>query len=224
MKANPMTSMNMTRRATLAGTVAVAAVAAAPVIAKGETADRSTWTRAVRRLELANSECERIGAAHSAASDAAEAACPYRPEFFKRYGLGRSSDERARERNVQNATFQLCIERGRTIAAAEGAPRKLTQAECVQINKDADAIVAEFDAWCADRDAAHDRFNCDAWERRFDAILDKCHSAREALIATPAPDHGALLVKFQIVAALMEGESGLARVKALEADAQRLAA
>jgi hypothetical protein len=205
----------------------VPATAFIPTASKASTrpVSRAAWDTRLGRLQAIQAEYDEINAAHSAAFDAAEAECPREEEFFRRYNLGCYDDKaRGRERNERTAAWAIYSERLAALVRSGSERRNLTDEEIEEAKRDAEKVVDRFDAWCTARDEAHDRHHCDQWERRFDALFDRRYKAQEAVLATPAPDQTALLVKFDILTAMMDGEQDLSRVELLQADARRFAA
>src|SRR4051794_16626258 len=96
--AAPAAREGLSRRSAMTMLSAAAAAAPAvgflpafPVSAAVVTAlppDHHAWDFALARLRSVEAEYQRFSPLHSAAFDAAEAECPYRRDFFSRYGLG----------------------------------------------------------------------------------------------------------------------------------------
>lgn len=216
MKADPMTSMNLTRRAALAATVAAASLAGVPASATilALPADRSAWDRAVALLKEADAALERMDAVYTPAHEAAEAACPYQKEFFTRYHLGSGI---SRDSNFRSAHMNLVIER------AKGRPN-LTAEEAKAIAADANRIVDEFETWSKRREIAFRGY--DEIEKRFDTLVDERADARQAVIDTAAPDPAAMLFKMELVSEIMRecGAEDAESVAAIRNDARRLLA
>jgi hypothetical protein len=187
--------------------------------------DGSPWNAAVARLNRVQAEYARVDGPHTAAFDAAEAACPRQGEFFSRFGLGYHSDPvHGRERNERAAHEALYRERLQQLLRSNSDRRYLTDEEVDQAKLDAKKIVDEFDEHCRRRDEAHELYNCDEWEERFDAITDKRWEAQRALLMAAAPDQDAVLTKLELLAEIMEGEQDQERVIAIRDDMRRLLA
>jgi hypothetical protein len=203
----------MNRREVIIGIGLAGATAAAPIAGAtlAKAADRSEWNKAVARLKAVKAEYERVSAHSSATHDVAEASCPYRREFFSRYGLGATWD---RERNVRAAQRNIMIER------AKG--QRLTADEAKQATADAYHVVDDFEGWCARRDEAFREHH--AWEERFDALADKRLSAQEAVLSIEAPDHEALLFKIELLAGMLNEAAveDADRLNMIRTDARRL--
>ncbi len=175
------------------------------------SARTDAWASAVTHMEQAEAEYARVASGYSAAIAAADADCPPTDEYWKRYGLnaGRSRDELYR-----TAHMSLCIER------ATGPNRSDEDVEA--LGRDANSVVDEFLSYQERREQAMRLHDIDAWEDRHDTACDRRHDAREAVLRTDAPDEAALLVKFDILTDMMDGEDSQARVVQLRADARRL--
>lgn len=162
----------ISRRQALAGIGLAGATAAVPItgasVAKAATADRSAWNKAVAWLKATEAEYSRVHARYSEAHDAAEAACPRRDEFFSRYGLGCGL---SRERNFRAAHITIVNER------VDERRRRLSSEEAKQATADGYRVVDDFETWLACRDEAFREH--DAWESRFDAVVDKRATAQE---------------------------------------------
>lgn len=208
---------NISRRQTLVGIGLAGATAIVPVagatIAKAAQGDRSTFDAAVARLRLADAELQQLDAALTSAHDAAEAACPRMDEFFKRYGLGAGWSY---DRNYRAAHMSLVIERSKG--------RHSTPQEAKQISADAYRVVDDFETYCARRDEAFRGY--DKLENRFDAVVDERSNARNDLLDTPAPDQAAMLVKIELLAAILDEVSSedAESIAAVRNDARRLLA
>jgi hypothetical protein len=180
---------------------------------------RVAWDRAIDDLRGVEEEYARVNPQHTAAFEAAEADCPRESEFFSRYNLGCYEDEgKGRVRNFRAARIALVTERCRELG------RLLTDTEAQEAAAEAERVVSEFDAWAKRRDEAHERHQCDMWETRFDALVDKRWAAQQAVINAEAPDLNAMLVKLELLASVMDGEVDQARVAAIRDDARRLLA
>lgn len=207
-------AMNM--MTAVAAVPAVSMVPMAPAMASLK-ADRTAWDRAVAHLRAAQSEYERIDPLRSAAFEAAEAECPRRAEFFSRYNLGCYDDqEKGREWNFAAAHITVVTERTAALR------RALTPEEAKDATAQAKRIVDEFDDWVRRRGRAHARHDCEALEARFNAVVDRHYDAQDALLATEAPDHAAVLAKLEILVSMMDGQDDQKRVVAIRDDARRL--
>lgn len=206
----------LSRRQTLVGIGLAGATAVIPLagasIAKAAQADRSAWNAAVARLKAVQEQFARIDGNLRALHDAAEAACPRRDEFFRRYGMGCGW---SRQRNFRAAQMALVMER------AEGGA-VLTKPAAERVTAEAYRVVDDFETWCARHDEAFREY--DALEERFDAIVDERSRAQEVVIATPAPDDDALLFKIELLSAMMTEAAAedADRLGAVHADARRL--
>lgn len=207
---------NISRRQTLVGIGLAGATGLVPIagasIAKAAQPDRSAWNAAVARLKAVQEQFARIDGTLRALHDAAEAACPRRDEFFRRFGMGSGW---SRQRNFQAAQMAIVIER------TEGGA-VLSRAAAEQATADAYRVVDDFETWCARHDEAFREYN--AMEERFDAIVDERSRAQEAVLATPAPDSDALLFKIELLSAMMTEAAAedAHRLDAVHADARRL--
>jgi hypothetical protein len=201
---------------------AMTAVAAVPAFALSEPVharfvplgSRSAWDRAAARVQELQAEYDRVNPQHSAAFDAAEAECPREEVFFRRYKLGCNF---SREENLRAAHQAVVLERvcvlGRSLRNGK---------EAAEAREEAIRIVDRFDDWRKRYTKAHERHDCDAWEERYNAVVDRRYEAQDALIAMKAPDHAAVLLKLEILAERMDGEDSQEYVEAVRDDMRRL--
>lgn len=180
---------------------------------------RAAWDQAVAHLRLVEEEFAHMSAQHTAAFEAAQAACPREAEFFSRYGLGCwENEDKGRALNLGAARAAVIRERCRDLG------RMLTAEEDQHATAAAEHVVTSFDEWRKRYEEAHKRHHCDLWQERFDAVVDKRWSAQQAVIDAEAPDLQALLVKLEILIGMMDGQEDLGRVIAIREDARRLVA
>jgi hypothetical protein len=83
----------------------------------------------------------------------------------------------------------------------------LTAKEGEEATAEAIRVVDRFEAWCIRRDEVHAQHDCDLWEKRFNALVDKRWKAQLAVIHAPAPDFDAVRVKLELLAAMMLGDT-----------------
>lgn len=181
--------------------------------------DRAAWDRAVAYLRAVQAEYDLINPQHTAAFGAAEAICPREGEFYSRYGLGWYEEEATgRERNFYAARTTVVAERSRDLG------RALTLDEAKKAAAEARGAVDQFEAHLKRRDEVHAQYDCDGWENRFDAVVDRRWKAQNAVLRTKAPDQEAMLFKLELLAGIMDGEQDQQRVIAIRDDARRLLA
>lgn len=136
--------------------------------------------------------------AHDAADEAAEAALPRVDGFFDEYRLGMSMKRDAVE-------FHLQLYNTRERVA--GKP---------QI--DIAATAEEFERYRREHEAIARRFRVKELDQRCQQCLPTYRSARDALMAVPAPDQAALLIKMEIATVPLDEE----HAESALADARRL--
>lgn len=153
---------------------------------------------ALADYQRAHSEFDRLWALHSAAAEAWFCECPRQDEYFDEHKLGIGM---SRERVIQRLQINAII---------KGADPE-------------DPAIATI----ADAFMAYQNRNADAKDRLgVDRLEDKASDygeaeffpARERLMATPAPDTAALLLKLEIAAVSTDGD----HIESVLADARRL--
>lgn len=190
----------MNRRDVLIGIgvagVSAATPAAGAAIAKA--ADRSAWNTALAHYQRAHAEFERLWSMHEAAENACERECPRIASFFDKDKLGIGM---SRERVIERLRFNHWATGE---AGDEGALRQRAD---------------EFMAYQEHHERVRKLHRVDEWEEQASAY-GKAHyfPARAALMAVPAPDTDALVVKIGIAAGAYEDDF----VKSCHTDAKRL--
>lgn len=204
---------NLSRRQALAG-IALGGAAAVVPLSGAIAADRSAWNKAVAELRTADAVALGIGDQMSAAHDIADAACPRNEEFFRRYDMGCGFSS---TRNFERAHRRIVMERTKS-------GKILTLAEAKQATADACRVVDDFETWTARHAEVFAEY--DRLETQHDAAHDARWNARDALLATPAPDQDALLFKVELLSDIMRecATEDANRIGLISADARRLLA
>lgn len=184
--------MKMTRRTALGAAMAATVVASAPVCALALSPERSAWNAALTNFRAVSAAYDAAIERHAAAENAAALLRPSGDKFFMRdgYNLGMGM---TRERVVDRLSW-TCPE------------------------ADAEAVADDFMAYqerCGQASLACGEPQADA---AVNALLEPYGAAREALMAVPAPDMAALIVKLEIAAHWTDDEFTAAAL----ADARRL--
>lgn len=189
---------NPTRRETLVGIAlcgATAAIAPATALAlPAPNIDRNAWNVALAEYRQANAAFDEAIARHEQAEELAGAACPREGIYFDEYNLGMGT---SRER-VISALGWYQVSSGKPINAGQ--------------------IADDFMAYQARHEATNKRFGVKALDADANAQKPRYFAAREALMAVPAPDTDALLMKFQIATISLDDEF----LESALADANRL--
>lgn len=191
----------MNRREVLIGIGVASATAAVPIAGANlaKATDRSAWNAALSRYQRTNAEFERLWSLHDKAEVACERDCPRVDRYFDAYKLGFGM---GRDR------VECFLRLYNTGARLNGKPQL-----------DTAATADEFMAYQEHHQGIRKLHRVDAWEKEA-SDYGQAHyfPARTALMAVPAPDTDALLVKIGIAAEAYDDEF----MECCYADAKRL--
>lgn len=189
----------MNRRDVLRGTGVVGAAVVVPVggSALVRASDRAAWTTAYARFQAVNAEYDRRIAAEEKAGEAVDAACPRIDRYFDEYNLGFGM---SRETALGNAEYSVAAR----AADAAGAGDPMTDAQIKALYKECPRVVDEFMAYQERHEEACRLYGLKALQEQVTAYRATYFEARDALMAVPAPDADALLVKMEIASTWLD--------------------
>lgn len=137
------------------------------------------WDEAFGRFAEIDAAFDEAIERHTAADEAADVEVPREDRFFDEYNLG------------------MGMSRERVLDALRSYGWRAGEAV------DEPAILAEFEDYQARVRAANKRHRVEELDAKVDELREPWREAREALMAVPAPDQAALLVKLEV--ALISG-------------------
>ena len=183
----------------ISSAAAVPALAyATPLTAHATQTDRLEWHNAYARFKAVNAEYDQRIAAEEAAIELVHRDCPREAKFFDEYKLGIGMKRDDAEWHARYAVVSRKRYGGTTLSKR--------QADAVRA--EADRIVDEFMAYQARYEEAEKRHNVDALKRECEDYRDTYNNARDELMAIPAPDTEALLIKMEMMSWSSKYEEG----------------
>lgn len=180
-------------------------------------AEQLSWADALANFQRESVAYKQAAAKYEAACAEYERAFPDRDKEFAAYGLTRFNGPDANREGIM-----LRADVSIVLRDFKGRKERLTPEELGKVREEAARVADEFLAWTAQWDAASR--SIEPAEKEHDAACDKLAEARNTLLATPAPDIAAMVMKLNVLASLMleSREDDAGTVQLLCNDAHRL--